>query len=453
MIESCRSLTLLVLFGAGVQAAQPAQFVERLRDGDPQTVVTYGTSLTAGGAWSPQLSSRLSAAYPGELTWVNSGLSGKASNSGVANLSSRVLSHSPDAVFIEFAMNDAFTAYEDGNIDQGISVAHARTNLESMIDSIQSQNPAAEVFLQTTNPAWDAPNGNLSGTKRPDLPDYYQMYRDVGAERGLTLIDNHMVWSTLQQNDPKEFQSRVADGTHPDALGYQRYATPALLYALGAEMGPCLLVELGTGRSVLHNQSADSVELIGYTISSASGTLLPDWDGLSSTAPDTWEKANPTPENLSELSRTTSEVVAANAVRPLGQVWDPAKSLDLTLRYQTPNGALHSGSVVYLQDLGELATVAGDYNRDGIVDFADYQTWRDAYGSPGPPSGGVNADGNGDGRVDAADYSIWRDHAAAVAKTALDYALPVPEPTAGLAGATASLLLLSRSTNTRAIRP
>lgn len=85
-------------------------------------------------------------------------------------------------------MNDAFL-YSDGTPE--ISVAQARTNLIMMIDGIRAQNPRAEIILQTMNPAWNSPVGaNESATLRPNLPAYYQMYRDVAAERGLFLIDH-----------------------------------------------------------------------------------------------------------------------------------------------------------------------------------------------------------------------------------------------------------------------
>jgi CSLREA domain-containing protein len=46
----------------------------------------------------------------------------------------------------------------------------------------------------------------------------------------------------------------------------------------------------------------------------------------------------------------------------------------------------------------------GDYNRDGLVNTADYTVWRDTGGSLGE----LPADGNGDGRVDASDYGVWK---------------------------------------------
>ena len=41
-------------------------WVERLAAGEAQRILTYGTSLTAGGAWVEQLEGELQRRYPGE---------------------------------------------------------------------------------------------------------------------------------------------------------------------------------------------------------------------------------------------------------------------------------------------------------------------------------------------------------------------------------------------------
>jgi hypothetical protein len=52
------------------------------------------------------------------------------------------------------------------------------------------------------------------------------------------------------------------------------------------------------------------------------------------------------------------------------------------------------------------AYIPGDYDRNGIVEAADYDDWRAGYGSSVLP--GTGADGTGDGVVDMSDYILWR---------------------------------------------
>lgn len=221
----CRLVIATLLFVC-ISATHASELVRDLAAGRPRKVVVYGTSLTAGGPWVEQMRAWLSANYSGTMTLVNSGLSGKSSFEGVVQISSKVLAYNPDTVFIEFAMNDAFL-YSDGTPQ--LSVADARANLITMIDAILGQNPKAEIILQTMNPAWNSPAGaNESATLRPNLPAYYQMYRDAAAERGLLLIDHNPNWLALQTNNLSTFQAYVPDGVHPIAAGTQAIVMPLL---------------------------------------------------------------------------------------------------------------------------------------------------------------------------------------------------------------------------------
>jgi prepilin-type N-terminal cleavage/methylation domain-containing protein len=51
----------------------------------------------------------------------------------------------------------------------------------------------------------------------------------------------------------------------------------------------------------------------------------------------------------------------------------------------------------------------GDYDRNGVVEAADYAKWKLDFGQS-LPTPGDGADGNGDGIVNAADYTIWRNN-------------------------------------------
>jgi len=61
-----------------------------------------------------------------------------------------------------------------------------------------------------------------------------------------------------------------------------------------------------------------------------------------------------------------------------------------------------------------LDPIPGDYNRNGVVTEADYQVWKQSFGTTQPA-----ADGNGDGGITVADYSIWRDNLGAESGTSM----------------------------------
>lgn len=88
--------------------------------------------------------------------------------------------------------------------------------------------------------------------------------------------------------------------------------------------------------------------------------------------------------------------------------------------------------MMYRLDLAKIpnlfARLPGDYNRDGVVDGADYIVWRNAM------AGDVDlaADGNGDGIITVADYDVWRAHYGSTSGSGSAVATQtVPEPVAG----------------------
>jgi Dockerin type I domain len=71
----------------------------------------------------------------------------------------------------------------------------------------------------------------------------------------------------------------------------------------------------------------------------------------------------------------------------------------------------------------------GDYNRDGVVDVADYHVWKRFAGIS--TRNGVkwpiaSADGNADGVVDAADYITWRKAAGSTSGGGASSSIPEP---------------------------
>ena len=225
-IKTMASATAILFLAINVLAGENSQLVANLKAGKPQTIVTYGTSLTAGGAWAGQLQKALEAKHPGLATVINSGEGAMWSKWGVDNLESRVIQKKPDTVFIEFAINDAYLEYK-------MSVEEARRNLENMIDRIRRSKADTEIILMTMNP----PIG-IHLERRPKFKDYYQMYRDVAKERKLRLIDHYPKWERILDKDKDLFNKYVPDGIHPGPEGCEKVITPTILEALGISAEP-----------------------------------------------------------------------------------------------------------------------------------------------------------------------------------------------------------------------
>jgi autotransporter-associated beta strand protein len=107
-----------------------------------------------------------------------------------------------------------------------------------------------------------------------------------------------------------------------------------------------------------------------------------------------------------------------------------------------------------------LVTVQGDYNGNGVVDAADYTTWRDSLGQSGT---GLAADGNGDEMITMLDYNVWKSNFGQTAlggdsfttrnvlgESPASGVAAVPEPTAFLMAVVAGLLIIMPSRRRRA---
>jgi hypothetical protein len=105
-------------------------------------------------------------------------------------------------------------------------------------------------------------------------------------------------------------------------------------------------------------------------------------------------------------------------------------SATYTLNFSDENlaGALNKSIILTL--VGDVI-LAGDYNRDGSVDGADYVVWRRNDGQSVPAYSG--ADGNGDSTVDDADFDVWKANFGEVAPGGGSGNLAgVPEPSSAL---------------------
>jgi hypothetical protein len=116
---------------------------------------------------------------------------------------------------------------------------------------------------------------------------------------------------------------------------------------------------------------------------------------------------------------------------------------------QLPGGlkwALMQGAITNYLEVIESAPLAGDYNDDGVVDAADYTTWRDSLENGTPL---VNETAS-PGTIDAEDYAAWKTNFGAVNGPGMGSTASVPEPASAALCCLAGIFALSAARNCRA---
>lgn len=213
----CSFLVSVISFGQ-------SGLVSQLEKGIRQDIVVYGTSLSSGGnghAWMQPVAAHLGKLYGDSLiSYTLAGKGGMWSSWGVKNLEDSVIAKKPDAVFIEFGINDAF-------IDYHTPVSVARLNLEYMIDRIRLNDESCAIILQVMN----MPIGK-SAALRPNLNDYYDMYRSVAAEKGIMLIDHYPNWLKILAKGEEYFRKYVPDGIHPNKMAGGKIIAPQVIKSI-----------------------------------------------------------------------------------------------------------------------------------------------------------------------------------------------------------------------------
>jgi len=231
---SLRNLVLASTLILSISTGQSA-IIPRLKHGENLKLAAIGTSLTDKGSgnkgWFEHTCDWLNELpYKGKVTCSNHAVGGSASKTGKSDpgyhpgrygllqLSDVLANENPDAIFVEFAINDAFTPYH-------ISEQESKENLQTMINQInewagrqnQGKGKKVDIVVQTMNNCI-----NVHADSRPNLRQYYEGYKEVVRKnREVLFIDNYPNWIALYNSQPDHatWRSYVPDGIHPNTDG------------------------------------------------------------------------------------------------------------------------------------------------------------------------------------------------------------------------------------------
>jgi hypothetical protein len=192
-------------------------------------------------------------------------------------------------------------------------------------------------------------------------------------------------------------------------------AGPAAAASLSA------IVDTVAGQVRFSNPTISSVEINGYELTSAAGSLdVTEWNSLSDQnldavdGPDagtgagngvgeTWdEAAGSSSFGLQEGFLFGSTMLPAGGSLSLGPAFDTLVNVqDLSFNYRRTDGTLVEGRVEYIQGV-----LSGDFDGDDDVDGEDLVIWNANFGSASaePTTGDADGDSDADGR----DFLVWQ---------------------------------------------
>jgi acyl-CoA thioesterase-1 len=185
--------------------------LHKLETGEPVKIVALGDSLTYGWmvdkGFLDYLKEMLAVKYPGSLiTIINRGIPGDTAEGGLHRLEHHVLKSEPDLVFIQFALNDAFSGYP---------VERFQRNIESIIGKIINET-SSELLLMTSvaleeNEQWIAEK-------------FYSTLQQIAEKEEMQIVCVHEYWER-KMGEGTAFDTLVqADRVHPTTAGYRLMA-------------------------------------------------------------------------------------------------------------------------------------------------------------------------------------------------------------------------------------
>lgn len=200
-----------------------------------------------------------------------------------------------------------------------------------------------------------------------------------------------------------------------------------------------LVIDRSSGSMTLHSPGSVPVSLAGMSFKSESGALDPsDW--LSITENYDADSSSPSVDpdddwllfrsDSAELAEATlgEAILAPGQSIDLGAAFVLGAATDVVAEFADPIALDTNQIIVRYVNTSPADLLPGDFNEDGVVDIADYTTWRDGLGQEISLPNEVTSIG----RVTQEDYDVWLDNFGAQAGSSTAFA--VPEPAAGVIG-------------------
>jgi len=191
---------------------KPTRTIDNLSTGTPVTIVALGDSLTQGWMVSKGyvdfLKEMLHAKFPqSRFLLVNSGIPGDTADSGLYRMKWDVLRYNPDCVFIQYALNDAFSGFTEQQFKRSI---------KGIIDNIRDNGDAEIVLITSVYIGDNDDNRRVEG--------YYHQLEILGRDYRIPVVLTHEYWKKKIREGILFGTLVQFDGVHPTEDGYRLMA-------------------------------------------------------------------------------------------------------------------------------------------------------------------------------------------------------------------------------------
>ncbi|NLS97693.1 MAG: SGNH/GDSL hydrolase family protein [Planctomycetaceae bacterium] len=190
----------------------------KLDAGGDVKVAYFGGSITAAAGWRVQTLEWFRQAYPNaNVSEINAAIGGTGSDLGVFRLGHDVLSHEPDLVFVEFAVNDG-----------GASPERIWQAMEGIVQQIWTADPHTDIcYVYTFRTGYE---NDLNQGLCPRAASAMEM---LAQHYGIPSVNVAMPVCAMQREGKLIFKSDEptpegvlrfsSDGVHPLTEGHQLY--------------------------------------------------------------------------------------------------------------------------------------------------------------------------------------------------------------------------------------
>jgi len=186
--------------------------VQKLISGENVKIAALGDSLTYG--WMTEfgfldyLKTMIEKKFPdSRFQILNRGIPGDTAEDGLRRIDNDVIRLLPDLVFVQFALNDAYSDF---------SPEEFQKNMESIILKIREKSDP-EIALLTSSALLNPGENRLAG-------EFYRKIFETGAKFNLPVASVNEYWEKKISSGIKHLLLVQGDGIHPTEKGYELMA-------------------------------------------------------------------------------------------------------------------------------------------------------------------------------------------------------------------------------------